>query len=328
MPAKKNTKPNKKQHNILIVDDEPSVLKALERTFSDSYNVFPVSNGKDALKLFKTNDIHLVIADQKMPNMSGIDLLEKIKKLKPSTIKIMLTAYTDISDIIDSINRCDLHQYITKPWEDTFIRLSVKKALESYDRAVEIQKHTKELEVLNKNLSHLVEERTKELVQANKELEKLAITDPLTGLNNRRYFEERLKKEFTRVKRYSHPISLVMIDIDHFKKYNDEHGHLLGDSVLKELSKIFISRYGGEEFVLTLPETDKKGALEIAERIRAGVEIYDFPHSLKCKTGKISISMGIASFPEDSKDCNELLNKADQTMYIAKKAGRNRIVTL
>jgi len=332
------------RHAILVVDDEPSVLKALERTFKFTYRVFKATSGEEALKIFKENknDISLVIADQRMPSMSGIVLLEKIRSIKPETIKIMLTAYTEISDIIDSINRCDLYHYITKPWEDVNIRLVVARAIESYERAMAIKEHSSELENLNikleeanKNLSIKVEQRTKALKRVNKELEKLAITDPLTGVSNRRYFVERLKKEFNRAKRYSHDLSLIMIDIDHFKKFNDVHGHLLGDSVLVELSSIFnsnvrttdfVSRYGGEEFVLTLPETDKGGALEIAERIRKSVEKHNFPHSLKAKTGKITVSTGISSYPEDASTIRNLMEKADKAMYMAKNGGRNKIV--
>jgi diguanylate cyclase (GGDEF)-like protein len=337
-------KTQKTKHNILIVDDERSVLNALGRTFKNDYNVFMSTSPVEALQIFKHNieDIALIISDQKMPEMSGVEFLKQINDLKPETIKIMLTAYTEISDIIDSINMCDLFRYMTKPWEDADLRLSVTKGLQNYDaimdvkaKKIELEALNKQLEEANKGLSKKVDERTKALQGANKKLEKLAITDPLTGVNNRRYFEDRLKKEFGRVKRYSRNLSLAMFDVDHFKNYNDEHGHIAGDTALKILAEVFesnvrssdfVSRYGGEEFVLTFPETGKVGAQEICERIRKGVEESVFPHHEEGKIVRLSVSAGIASFPEDAGDPRKLINKADKALYSAKDGGRNRVV--
>jgi two-component system, cell cycle response regulator len=166
------------------------------------------------------------------------------------------------------------------------------------------------------------------------EIEKLATTDGLTGLFNHRWFQEKLSEEFKRMDRYTSPVSLILTDIDHFKKVNDTYGHPAGDSVLKEVSKIIRkeirdvdipARYGGEEFAVILPGTDSEGCKKIAERLRTAVMGKTF--SADGKELKVTISIGIATAPVDSKTKEELIEKTDQALYNAKNNGRNRSVT-
>lgn len=165
-------------------------------------------------------------------------------------------------------------------------------------------------------------------------LENLAIVDELTGVYNRRYFEDSLDREIKRALRYSHPLSLLMADIDFFKIYNDRNGHLAGDKVLQQVARVFklnlretdiISRYGGEEFTIILTETPKKEALTKAEEIRGKVEKEIFPGERSQPQGSLTLSIGVASFPEDAKNKEELVKKADQALYKAKQEGRNRV---
>lgn len=165
------------------------------------------------------------------------------------------------------------------------------------------------------------------------EKSKLAITDGLTGLFNHKHFQERLKEELTRAKRYHHPLSLIMVDIDYFKNYNDYYGHIQGDAVLKMMAQIFkntvreldiVARYGGEEFVIILPETDKLKSLNFAERLRQNVELHQFKGEKTQPQKKLTISLGIATYSEDA-DTDKLIDKADQALYNAKKSGRNKV---
>ena len=162
------------------------------------------------------------------------------------------------------------------------------------------------------------------------QLWEMAVTDSLTGLFVRRYFMVKFQEEFHRAERYSKILSVVMADIDRFKKINDTYGHTTGDRVLKIVANFFqknvrdvdiISRYGGEEFVILLPEADKEEAYTVSERLRkkmSELEIDDLP--------KLSISLGISSYPEDGSDIEMLIKKADAAMYAAKQSGRNRVV--
>ncbi|MBI5837300.1 MAG: sensor domain-containing diguanylate cyclase [Candidatus Eisenbacteria bacterium] len=157
----------------------------------------------------------------------------------------------------------------------------------------------------------------------------MAVTDELTSVYNRRYFQDRLQQQATLSQRYLHPFSLVFLDIDHFKQFNDTHGHESGDQVLVEMGRLLkawartsdvVVRYGGDEFVVLLPHTPREGALLAAERLRASVEAHHFP-----RRRKVTVSLGVASYPVDGKAEEDLVRKADQALYLAKKAGRNCI---
>lgn len=167
----------------------------------------------------------------------------------------------------------------------------------------------------------------------SEELKMLSMTDPLTALFNRRYFRERLYEEVERVKRHDGCFSTVIIDIDNFKQFNDRYGHVAGDELLKGVSRAVkdavrsmdvVSRYGGEEFAVILPETNKKDAVVIAERMRKGVQEYRPPHNIFDELP--TISLGVAEFPADASHIDDLINKADRAMYLAKRMGKNRVV--
>lgn len=171
------------------------------------------------------------------------------------------------------------------------------------------------------------------LFQHTKEL---SITDDLTGLYNRRYFNQRYEREFIRAKRYKRPLTVLMIDIDHFKSYNDINGHLLGDEALKKVAASLelnlrkadiVARYGGEEFVILLPEIDKANADQVAEKLRRNIEGKSFPREQYLPNKNLTISIGLATFPDDSHNSKELLELADRALYQAKTEGRNRVIS-
>lgn len=164
----------------------------------------------------------------------------------------------------------------------------------------------------------------------------MSITDELTQLANRRQMHTRLEREWKRAQRFDNPLSLLMIDIDKFKRYNDINGHLLGDEVLKGVSGILqgntrtvdtVARFGGEEFVVILPEQDKESAAGVADKLRRTVYQTDFPRSHRQPGGHLAISVGVASYPEDADDPHTLLDRSDMALYVAKRTGRNRVVT-
>jgi diguanylate cyclase (GGDEF)-like protein len=168
------------------------------------------------------------------------------------------------------------------------------------------------------------------------ETQLLAITDEMTQLFNYRYFRQRLKEEFSRAERYEHPLSLVIFDIDYFKHYNDNHGHPKGDEVLRKLASLiknntrptdFAARYGGEEFVIILIETDKEGAEMFAEKFRKCVDETYFEYQEKQPNKNLTVSVGVANFPIDAKNPDELLGMADKALYQAKNSGKNRVMS-
>ncbi len=183
------------------------------------------------------------------------------------------------------------------------------------------------------NLERSVTERTKELQEANARLQLLAVTDGLTGLFNHRRFQEALQTELVRAERHKRPLSVLMIDVDFFKKVNDVMGHPAGDELLRKLAEILgadlrqtdmIARYGGEEFTVLLPETTKSEAVMVGERMRTAVE--EGANQGNPWKQKVTVSMGVATYPEDGSSGEQVLEAADQAMYIAKRQGRNRVV--
>ncbi len=196
-------------------------------------------------------------------------------------------------------------------------------------------------EMLNEKLVSLqekleqVSQQSHSLRGENETLVRLAAKDGLTGLYNHAYIKERLKQEIYRCQRYQHPLSLLMIDIDDFKSLNDNYGHVVGDRVLKSLSMLMqeivrpsdiIGRYGGEEFLVILPQTNSENSLAVAERIRENIELYKFEvHPSKNKISRVTVSIGLCAFPDHGKTSEDLIAFADESLYAAKKEGKNRV---
>lgn len=283
---------------ILVVDDDQEVLKALERQLTPLGTLDLCSGPEEALELMKSHAYAVVISDFRMPKMSGIEFLARCAQEQPLCQRILLTAFSEFADLSDSINKAQLNCLMAKPWNGEELISTVRRSLKTYLLSYE-----------------------------NLELRKMAWTDALTGVSNNRYFWERLSAELGRSKRYGRPLSLIMLDIDDFKKYNDEYGHQVGDEVLKKVAGSLasslrtmdtMSRYGGEEFAIILPETVGDIALDIAKRLMV---------SVKARTG-ISISLGVAEFPTHSSDAHELVHQADLALLEAKRQGKYRALFL
>jgi diguanylate cyclase (GGDEF)-like protein len=191
------------------------------------------------------------------------------------------------------------------------------------------------LQGYTEDLERRVAERTEALARANRELERLATTDGLTDLKNHRAFREMLDFEHERTARSGSPLSLLMIDVDHFKAYNDRRGHPQGDRVLRTVARTIVSavratdvaaRYGGEEFAVLLLDTGKDAAAAVGEKVRAAIEAVAFPYGEEQPLGRVTISVGVACLPEDATSGSDLVERADLALYAAKRGGRNRVV--
>ncbi len=315
-------------HSILLIDDEIENLKALERTLMAVATVHTAASGKAGLEIIEKTPISLVICDQRMPEMTGIEFFKILQKTHPHIIRIILTGYTDVEDLIEAINEVGLYRYVTKPWNNHELKLMAQRALEHFDSEARNKQLVDELKRVNEGLEKTVQDRTQKLNE-------LAVTDELTQVGNQRYFWAQLKSEIERSERYKHPLSLLLIDIDYFKNYNDEHGHAVGDKALKTIAHIlkknirstdFIARYGGEEFAIILTETPPKKALEMAERLRKAIAQKKFSYKIKNKKKKgLTVSIGVAGLSQE-KDPKKLVLKTDKALYQAKRKGRNRTV--
>ncbi len=307
-----------KSNRILVVDDVPVNIQLLVTYLAaEGYDVVSAKDGYDAMKAVKEHQPDLILLDVMMPKMNGFKVCEAIKS-DDATKFIPVILVTALNELEDKIKGMDsgADDFLAKPFNKLELLVRVRSLLRI------------------KHLHDELQEKVIELQRTKEELRQLAITDGLTGLYNYRYFKEQLLQELKRAQRHSLNISVVMIDIDHFKQYNDKNGHPAGDVVLKDIARLLrdnirnidlAARYGGEEFSLILIETDKPSAKIVSEKIRKLVEDYGFAYESSQPDGKLTISTGVATFPEDGEDFDTLVSKADQRLYRAKEAGRNLI---
>ncbi|MFH1132474.1 MAG: diguanylate cyclase [Pseudomonadota bacterium] len=338
-----------RQEHIICVDDEEGILVALRQQlmpFEQECDIDLAQSGQEALDLIDelTKDdeqVVMVIADQIMPGMTGVELLEKIYEQHPDTINILLTGQAGLDAVVRAINNAGLHRYISKPWDEADLQLTVGTLLSKYRlrrenvRLLKDLKNTNaELKKLNVELEVRVEQRTRELEEANQRLSTLAITDGLTGTYNHRHFHERLNMEVERSGRTNLPLALLMIDVDKFKNYNDRFGHPAGDEVLRRVAGLLsegrrvndvVTRYGGEEFAILLIDTPRKAAKAVAEQMRKQIAAEKFIAQPGGEVAHVTISIGVAVCPDEAKTPNELLMRADSALYRAKRKGRNRV---
>jgi two-component system, cell cycle response regulator len=304
----------KKLFPVLLAEDQEISRKLTEKILHKAgINVTSVENGKKALELFKKQFFPIILSDWMMPEMDGIELCRAIRSTKSAgyVFIILLTARDSKEDIIAGLE-AGADDYLAKPFNPGELNARIKTGM----RILELERSLK---------------------NANEEIKKLSVTDPLTGCYNRGYLNDRLSKDITYALRYKHPLSLILCDIDHFKIVNDNYGHQAGDRVLIDFvnciqqtfrNKIdWLVRYGGEEFIIVLPETSVEGAKVLAERLR--IRISHQKTQIDHVEIKITASFGIAGFThrthkEKISDLN-LITKADQLLYQAKEEGRNRI---
>ncbi|KAA3616553.1 MAG: diguanylate cyclase [Calditrichaeota bacterium] len=309
---------NTKLGRVLVVDDVPVNIQLLTTHLKAAgYEVIPARDGEEALLLVQESKPDLILLDVMMPKLNGFEVCERIKANSATEYipVIMVTALNDIEHKIRG-EEAGADDFISKPFNKMELLIRVRSLLR--------------IKLLHDQLS----EKIAELALAKERLRQLAITDGLTRLYNHRHFKEVLMLELDRAKRHNQNISVVMIDIDHFKCYNDTHGHQAGDVLLQQIACLYsnnirkidlAARYGGEEFVLVLIETDKEAATIAANKIRAIVEDHPFENEETQPDGKITISMGVATFPEDAIDFDGLVGVADRRLYMAKDNGRNQV---
>ena len=287
---------------ILCVDDEPSILQSLERLLKSHFQVLASASTEVALEELKEHpDCAIILSDYRMPRQNGVDFLRQVRSLYPQTARAILSGQIDLAQVSDAINNGDIHKFFLKPWENEYLVVQMMEA-HSIHRTLREKAH----------------------------YEHLAITDPVTQVTNHRFFQDQLRRELASCQ---DQLALVLVDVDHFKAFNDAFGHPEGDrllfSVAKTLEKLvagqgYVSRYGGEEFTLILPHFELQAGLTFAEKVRAHFERHAFtgPSS---SPSYITISAGLAAFPAHGATASELIENADRALYQAKRQGRNQV---
>ncbi|CAG9708663.1 Putative response regulator, GGDEF domain [Clostridium neonatale] len=322
---------NKNDVNILIADDRTENLLVLESLLENiDCNIIKATSGNEALSLMLYYEFALVLLDVQMPDMDGFETAEYIRMNSKTRYVpiIFVTAISKEQKCIFKGYEIGAVDYLFKPIEPIMLQSKVKVFLELYNQKKMIEEQARLLEMKVKELS--------ELQEANFKLESLSTLDGLTGIPNRRSFDDYIEMSIKSCTRLNKPISLIMADIDFFKGYNDNYGHLKGDDCLINVAKSislsvkrpldFVTRYGGEEFAVILPETDEEGAKIIAEIIRKNVEELEIAHKSSDVSAYVTLSLGIttkSSSIQYSK--NELIEHADKALYNSKSNGRNQV---
>jgi diguanylate cyclase (GGDEF)-like protein len=334
---------------ILVVDDDADIVRMIGAVLRNKYEILTAPDGKKAAELLEAHEVAGVIADHMMPGITGVELLDRCNELRPSAARVLITASERVNVLKDAVNRARVHRFLSKPLRLTdlpgVLADAIREAwLESENARLvtELAHKNAELNEINGRLEQEVRDRTHELHEAIQKLEELALRDGLTGLFNHRYLQEFLDAELSRAKRHGHSVGLLFIDVDHFKQYNDRHGHPAGDRLLRRVADVLTggrdsglplqvrasdvaARYGGEEFVLVLPETTLEGALIKAERVRRSVAGFAFAEAASQPGGCVTVSIGVVAYPEHGDDKQSLIDAADRELYRAKDNGRNRI---
>ncbi len=287
---------------ILIVDDDPETRSMLgKRLTARGFTIREAEDGVAALALLAKERVDLMLLDVIMPNMGGFELMMNLRRSRnrADLPVIMTTARGRREDVVQAL-RCGANDYVTKPIDFPILLARIQSQMAA--------KH------------------------AQDELRRMATTDALTGVSNRRYFFEVATAEIERSRRYKRPLSLAMLDVDFFKKVNDTYGHDAGDLVLKEVvtslrktlrDSDFIARFGGEEFVILAPETTFEQMIVTGERMRAALEATEVKtHTL---TIRFTASFGVTQVLAGIEPVDAALKRADEGLYAAKKNGRNRV---
>jgi diguanylate cyclase (GGDEF)-like protein len=306
------------EYSILLVDDDPTIITVLGQVLQEYGRVRFATTGPEALRMVQTFAIDLVMLDIQLPGMNGFEVCTAMKA-SPQLAEIPVIFITGHDDVEHEVKGLQLGavDFVTKPPRPAQVSARV---------AMQLRLH-----------------------EMNKALRKAAATDPLTGVANRRHFDEALQREWLRAQRTGAPLSLLMIDVDYFKQYNDFYGHLEGDQCLRAVARALarvvhrpadlLARYGGEEFSILLPDTHGRGGCSVARYALQEVRSAQLPHARSTINGQVSISVGVSAFEVFEHDnsgalrrdllleprtaVTELLDAADQALYAAKKGGRN-----
>jgi len=295
------------KQKILIVDDTPLNIKMLGEVLRENYQILVAINGEKALEIATSDTApDIILLDIMMPGMDGYEVCKQLKTdgRSQGIPVIFISAKCETADEMRGLELGAV-DYISKPFSMPIVSARIK--------------------------THLTLKKKSDM------LEWLTCTDGLTNIANRRRLDEFLKQEWNRGRRTGSSLSLIFVDIDFFKKYNDCYGHQAGDDCLVNVANIlekslarstdFVARYGGEEFMVVLPETGMESSLAIAEQIRRNVEQADMPHANSDVSSQVTLSLGVASMiPVDGMTPDHLIKTADAALYTAKENGRNQVV--
>ena len=311
------------KYRVLVADDDMSIRTLIAEVLGDDgFDVDTAANGEDAWQQFEAASYDVVLTDIRMPLLDGLQLLQRIRTKSPLTHVLVLTSYASVASSVQAL-KDGAFDYLLKPFE------SLDAVSHAVRRAVE---HIESARAREASLVDSLIRKNMELGQLNKVFHDLATRDGLTGLYNHRFIQDTLQSEFEHAQASGYPLSVIVLDVDHFKDYNDTHGHLMGDYVLKLLSQLLqqnvrgidtVGRWGGEEFVIVCPNCTPESAHELAARLCQIISEHPFEGRETQPNHCISVSAGVAAMSARMLDPSEIIRAADAAVYEVKRNGRD-----
>jgi diguanylate cyclase (GGDEF)-like protein len=327
--------------SALVVDDDPGVLALLAAQLAVDFEVITAASAEQARTLLAQRTVDIVLTDLQLPDETGIQLLDWVRRTTPRTARVLLTGTARLEDAVDAINHTQVHRLVLKPWRAEDLLQTLRSTARGLLLERSHEQLLDEMRKLNLELEQRVQDRTRELEHAlgqlqqkNQILEKMALTDPLTGLPNRRAIDLIARKELLRRTRVPAPLAIGLVDADHFKQINSEHLLSGGDRVLVWLAGVLqnsiratdsLGRVGGEEFMVVAPATDLAGAEVLAERLRSTVEAGAAEYNGQVIRVTVSAGFAVAAAGCPA-GFDQIREAAADALRQAKEAGRNRCV--
>lgn len=320
------------ERTLLLVDDEENITAALARQLrGDGYTILRASGGRQGLEMLAEHNIGVIISDQRMPEMTGVEFLGKVKGQYPKAVRMVLSGYADLDSVKEAINRGAIYKFITKPWDEEMLRATVCEAFEHYELAQKKEVLALEIQAANAAMADISLDLSKLVAQQNSQIERISRYDPLTGLPNRLSLLDRLDQELAHALRDKRMVAVMFVNLDRFQQINDSFGHPVADRLLQTVAEKLkglvrasdtVARMGGDEFAFVLPGIEDAGAAgEVARGVLGslsrepitvgGCEIY------------VAASIGISIYPTDGQDTTALIKNADAALHHAKSDGRN-----
>ncbi len=308
------------------------VGKSLCALIGGEHQTTLVANVEDAQLAIAESAYDVVLSDDRLPEPAGVEFLERVREEQPQAVQVLMSAWVDPQRLMKAINSTEIFAFLEKPIERQQLLSTLAQAGQMRAVMRERDEALVDFKEQKGRLELLVAERTRQLAMQNVELEKLAMRDPLTGLFNRRYIEQRMEEELSRLKRYGASLSILLFDIDNFKSVNDNQGHAIGDKVIVQVAKTFVdsvrqvdlvARFGGEEFLILLPNTGSEAADLTGARLCRDIAEASGVATDDGSILKVTVSGGVAAARADDTAWKDTVERADSALYEAKAAGKN-----
>jgi len=320
------------ERTLLLVDDEEEITAAVVRLLrGDGYNILRAQSAKEGLELLTQHTVGVIVSDQRMPEMTGVEFFSQVRELYPKTIRMVLSGYADLNSVTDAINRGAVYKFLTKPWENDTLRVSILEAFFHYELIMEEERLAVEIQIGNKQLERISQELAALVELKESRIQHLSYYDVLTGLPNRLLFHDRLEQVLEQAQREGRMAAVILLDLDRFKQVNDSFGHTIGDQLLQSVALRLeshmhaggtVARMGGDEFAFALSNLRTvHDAGDLAQRILDS--FAQDPISVGDSEVFTAASLGIGIYPLDGPDTTTLLKNADAALFQAKNEGRN-----